>query len=288
MSPWICQVRPESFTVDQDGYATVSSITDYLIKVSGFGFTNTNVTDAQVAIVDENGDTIRQINTTANYHSHYRMSLNIQGIQFPRTDRNKLRVSWPGDNYHTEVGIIVGETEPSSPVLSFVEPPQWGKCDWVTVGYDKSFSRTDICTNGSFLTQLDLDIKPSNEGKNATSPYIGHAQCCTLAANINYEWEYSGWVRVGYDPSHNPTAPWCSQGKYLTSLQLEAGGTDDNSPIVGYAKCARLPGAQLPFWESPISPTTVGYDCSHNPEKCGSAWCQNGTFLVAYDLRQLG
>jgi hypothetical protein len=117
LSPWICHLRPEEFTVDQNGRA---SSDDFTIAVTGFGFTPDNVSKgAEIQVVDENGAIIETIVTTPNFVSAYRMDLNIQGLQFPTNPRNKLRVIWTNDNYYTEAAILLEPTPTPPPTPVF-------------------------------------------------------------------------------------------------------------------------------------------------------------------------
>jgi hypothetical protein len=110
LSPWVCHMRPESFYIDQDGHDTD---VPPLVTITGFGFTPENIASAQVTVVDETGQNIVQnLGTSPNFVSAYRMTVNVQNIQFTLQPRNKLRLTWTGDNYHTEAAILIAETPP--------------------------------------------------------------------------------------------------------------------------------------------------------------------------------
>ena len=93
-------------------------------------------------------------------------------------------------------------------------------------------------------------------------------------------WGSVSWQTIGYDKSHFNIADWCPAGTYLIRFDLD----DDarfgaaNSPIVGFARCAKQPrvGAGSPsVWR------TVGYNQSHSPQ---GEWCPSGTFISQLDL----
>lgn len=113
LSPWVCHMRPESFTIDQNGHDTDALP---MVTITGFGFTPQNIASAQVSVVNETGQNIVQdLGTSPNFVSAYRMTLNIQDIQFPLQPRNKLRLTWTGDSYYTEAAILVAQVTPVPP-----------------------------------------------------------------------------------------------------------------------------------------------------------------------------
>lgn len=111
LSPWVCHMRPESFYIDQAGHDTDNPP---LVTISGFGFAPENIASAQLSVVDETGRNIVQnLDTSPNFVSAYRITVNIQDIEFPLQPRNKLRLTWTADNYYSEAAILVAQNPPT-------------------------------------------------------------------------------------------------------------------------------------------------------------------------------
>lgn len=147
LAPWICHLRPEEFTVDSIGRPPAVPI-----KVTGFGFTPQNVSSAQIAVVDQNGNVILPIHMVPNHVSAYRMTINIQGIQFPLTPRNKLRVAWSGDSYYTEASIIVPEAPVPTPTPA---PRSIARSEYVDGGTQESGMHA--CPKGYAIAGVHID-----------------------------------------------------------------------------------------------------------------------------------
>lgn len=186
-----------------------------------------------------------------------------------------------------EMIICPGELPQAPPT----EPPpseffaSWGACNWVGVENAgiNSHQPNNWCAEGSFLVGLDLDRCNCSS---SDSPVAGQAQCCALNGDQYNTWRSCSWVgveRSGVN-SHQPTA-WCSEGTYLTSLDLDASSGDPmDSPVIGQAQCCSLP-APLVAWSSCqwVGVHNAGAN-SHQPE----TWCPDGSFLVGFDLDREG
>ncbi len=134
------------------------------------------------------------------------------------------------------------------------------------------------CPRGSFIVALDLD-GPRNYSAHDT-PVIGQAMCA--APSSASDWGSLEWVEVG-TRSHQPGAPWCQEGMFIVSLDLDGPRnlSEHDSPIVGKAQCASSAGRPMSWSEVRwVSVERAGIN-SHQP---GSSWCPSGQFLVAIDL----
>jgi len=173
---------------------------------------------------------------------------------------------------------------PTATPTTFV--PVWGQCSWVKVHPTiNSHQPATWCSNGSFLTGLDLDREGSYDALD--SPVVGQAQCCPLSAAQFSPWGQCSWVKVGNSgaDSHQAKA-LCPDGRYLTGLDLDRyGGADPlDSPVIGQGFCC-------PFGD-PNKYTTWG-SCSwvkvHPTINSHQAvtWCPNGSFLAGLDLDRI-
>ena len=157
-----------------------------------------------------------------------------------------------------------------------------GNCQWRPVeraGINSHQPGPPWCANGEFLAGMDLDSQRRYAPHD--SPVVGQV-CCRRAAN--------GWdgrpfwrpvQRAGIN-SHQPGRPWCPEGAYLVSVDLDGDRryAPHDSPVVGQAQCAypanRPRGGSRCSWEG----VSAAGKNSHQPEQ----WCPAGTYLVAYDL----
>jgi hypothetical protein len=135
------------------------------------------------------------------------------------------------------------------------------------------------CPNGSFLVGLDLDRQGAYDPLD--SPVVGQAEC----AGTPWRWGPCSWVgveRAGIN-SHQ-ALPWCPEGQYIVSLDLDRGpaGIDAlDSPVVGQARCCpRAPAASSHWAEcSWVGVQRAGIN-SHQPHM----WCPAGSLLAGMDL----
>jgi len=150
-------------------------------------------------------------------------------------------------------------------------------CYWADVdeSHDPS-ADTEWCSVGYGITAVDLDAIDNG----ANSPIIGAVRCCSLPnADEIEEWNCD-WKEIGYDWSHYAAEgryPMCSQGTYMTAIDLDSVGDDGNSPIIGWVKCCQPIG--IPVWSAAYW-MPIGYEKSHSK----SIWCKSGQFVVSLDL----
>jgi uncharacterized Zn-binding protein involved in type VI secretion len=172
---------------------------------------------------------------------------------------------------------------PTATPTTFV--PVWGQCSWVKVEQAgiNSHQKATWCSNGSFLTGLDLDRGAA--GIDAMdSPVIGQAQCCPLSVAQFSPWGQCSWVGVeqaGIN-SHQPVA-WCPNGQYLTGLDLDRiAGDPLDSPGVGQGFCCPFgdPNKYTTWGSCSWVKVEQGGINSHQPV----TWCPNGSFIVGLDL----
>ena len=154
-------------------------------------------------------------------------------------------------------------------------------CTWVPIerAGQNSHQPTQLCSNGSFLTALDLDGDRNISGHDA--PVIGQALCCDPAGDEDLNWE-SSWVgveQVGYN-SHGTDGDWCPQGHFITGIDLDTCSNCDamDSPVIGKIQCSKLKGYNS--WGSSYW-VEVGAQKSH---QTGSGWCTDGGFITQMDL----
>jgi hypothetical protein len=180
-------------------------------------------------------------------------------------------------------------TQPPPPPAATATPttfvPVWGQCSWVKVeqGGINSHQPKTWCSNGSFLTGLDLDRIATDA---MDSPGVGAGFCCPLSAAQYSPWGQCSWVKVeqaGIN-SHQPVA-WCPNGQYLTGLDLDRIATDAmDSPGVGQGFCCPLGDPKYTGWGSCswVKVEQAGIN-SHQPV----TWCPNGSFLAGLDLDRI-
>jgi hypothetical protein len=174
--------------------------------------------------------------------------------------------------------------QPSATPTTFV--PVWGQCSWVKVeqGGINSHQPVTWCSNGSFLTGMDLDrgaagIDPMD------SPVVGAAQCCPLSAAQFSPWGQCSWVKYGNQGAESHQAkPLCPNGQYLTGLDLDRyGGADPlDSPVVGQGFCCPFgdPNKYTTWASCSWVKVEQGGINSHQPV----TWCPNGSFMAGLDL----
>ena len=138
------------------------------------------------------------------------------------------------------------------------------------------------CSNGSFLTGLDLDREGSYDAMD--SPVVGQAQCCPLSAAQFSPWGQCSWVKYGNSGAESHQAkPLCPNGQYLTGLDLDRyGGADPlDSPVIGQGFCCPLGDPKYTGWGSCswVKVEQAGIN-SHQ----AVTWCPNGSFLTSLDL----
>ncbi|NJD60655.1 MAG: trypsin-like serine protease [Anaerolineae bacterium] len=165
---------------------------------------------------------------------------------------------------------------------------KWSSCSWVPIeqGGKNSHQPTELCTNGSFLTALDLDGDRGISGHDA--PVIGQARCCKVAGAENLKWNSSSWAgieKAGIS-SHSMGGTWCPQGHFITGIDLDACGNCDamDSPLIGQVQCSRLAGSDSNDWGSSYW-MEVGGQKSHQAD---SGWCLDGAFITQIDLDRDG
>jgi hypothetical protein len=229
-----------------------------------------------------------------------------------RTTTYELEVDAPGGPHVRTVVLHVeggGEpappqptsTSPPPPAATATQPPPapppaatatptafvpvWGQCSWVKVeqaGINSHQPKT-WCSNGSFLTGLDLDRIATDA---MDSPGVGAGFCCPLSVAQYSPWGQCSWVKVeqaGIN-SHQPVA-WCPNGQYLTGLDLDRIATDAmDSPGVGQGFCCPLGDPKYTGWGSCswVKVEQAGIN-SHQPV----TWCPNGSFLAGLDLDRI-
>ena len=177
-------------------------------------------------------------------------------------------------------------TTPPPTATTFV--PVWGQCSWEPVeqGGINSHQPVTWCSNGSFLTGLDLDQGAA--GIDAMdSPVVGQAQCCPLSVAQFSPWGQCSWKKYGNSGAESHQhKPLCPNGQYLTGLDLDQyGGADPlDSPVVGQGFCCPMGDPKYSGWGScsweKVHPTIN----SHQPV----TWCPNGSFLTSLDLDREG
>ena len=172
-------------------------------------------------------------------------------------------------------------TTPPPTATTFV--PVWGQCSWVKVeqGGINSHQPVTWCSNGSFLTGLDLDRQAIDP---LDSPVVGQAQCCPLSAAQFSPWGQCSWVKVeqGGINSHQALS-WCPNGQYLTGLDLDRQAIDPlDSPVIGQGFCCPFgdPNKYTTWASCSWVKVEQGGINSHQPV----TWCPNGSFLTGLDL----
>ncbi len=207
--------------------------------------------------------------------THYHMTLNLGRNGVPLSSKSQQLILKWNNKTISEISIA----QPSTSTFDW--PPVWDEpCSWERVGYQKSHhpDKGNWCPEGSFITQMDLD----NAGDDDASPIIGSVRCCKLSGQMNDQWGRCVWNEVGYNLSHRPQGPFCPDGTFITQLDLDSKGDDENSPIIGRAKCCQLPGGQITQWGS-YHWHEVGKTKSHHHDR-SEVWCGNGFFLTGLDI----
>jgi hypothetical protein len=103
------------------------------------------------------------------------------------------------------------------------------------------------CPNGSFLVGLDLDRPGAYDPLD--SPVVGQALCHFSP----WPWGPCSWVGVETAGINSHQAvPWCPEGQYIVSLDLDRQGASDplDSPVVGQARCCPRAPAASSHWVS--------------------------------------
>lgn len=163
---------------------------------------------------------------------------------------------------------------------SATQAQSWGFSSWVPVEREgiNSHQPVTYCTDGSFVTGMDLDQCGNCDPHD--SPVIGQAQCSYLSGAESNGWGDCRWVQVGAQKSHQQQI-FCPDGYYITGLDLdgprEYSGND--APIVGQAQCCKLGGYESwanTYWKE-IQRAGIN---SHQPNE----WCEDGDFLIGFDL----
>jgi hypothetical protein len=210
--------------------------------------------------------------------------------------QQNINLGWQIDltqyNYDFTVTVTaVDFTDPNTGNNSYKESfagtpapfvPRWGQCSWVGVESAGINSHQPVtwCSNGSFVTGLDLDRQAIDP---LDSPVVGQAHCCPLAVGQFSNWGACSWVGVetaGIN-SHQAVA-WCPDGSYITGLDLDRQAIDPlDSPVVGQVQCCPMVAAQYSKWNSCswVGVEKAGIN-SHQPV----TWCPNGSFLAGFDL----
>lgn len=113
----------------------------------------------------------------------------------------------------------------------------WDACEWVDVGASVSHSQVEWCSPGKYLVQLDLD--GGNGFSESYGPIVGQARCCGIAGQAA-DWSTADWEPVGLMLSFADSVEWCSDGAFLTGLDLDSINSIDpaQSPVIGAARCA--------------------------------------------------
>jgi len=101
-------------------------------------------------------------------------------------------------------------------------------------------------------------------------------------------WGPCSWVGVETAGINSHQAvPWCPEGQYIVSLDLDRQGAYDplDSPVVGQARCCpRAPAASSHWGEcSWVGVERAGID-SHQLH----TWCSGGSYLAGMDLDRQG
>lgn len=161
-----------------------------------------------------------------------------------------------------------------------VDRTSWGDCSWQPVGWLKSHGKNgDWCPDGTFLTQLDLDRAAGKS--DSDNPVVGRAQCCGMGGAAGRSWQECAWSPVGLAKTHSHEGvQWCDDGHYLVQLDLDDGGTPEQSPIVGEARCCTIEGESGDPWRECFW-TEVGPLASHQDL---GPWCPEGSYLAQLDF----
>jgi hypothetical protein len=124
------------------------------------------------------------------------------------------------------------------------------------------------CQGGGLLTALDLDRDASMS--TTDSPIVGSARCCDAGKTLSS----CSWSPVS--TSHEKGSAWCSQGSFLTAIDLDGGSSAYDYPIVGGARCCKA----SKLWGKCLW-VELGASRSHG---AWSSWCPAGTYATALDL----
>jgi hypothetical protein len=145
-----------------------------------------------------------------------------------------------------------------------------GICSWRGVGKSGINSHQKgqpWCNSGSLLTALDLDGDRRYSATDA--PVIGNARCC----NAGKQFTGCSWTPV--PRSHQKGSAWCPQGSFITSVDLDGGGSPSDYPVIGSAQCCKVSSR----WGECLW-VEVGAVRSH---QSWSNWCPPNTYLTAFD-----
>lgn len=160
-------------------------------------------------------------------------------------------------------------------IFGLSEQSENGLCSWNNVekaGISSHQRGASWCKSGSLFTALDLD---GDRRYAATdTPVIGSARCC----NTGRTFSSCSWLPVYR--SHQQGSAWCSQGSFITALDLDGGSAPYDYPIVGSAKCCKVSNS----WGKCLW-VEVGAIRSH---QSWSNWCPAGTYITALDLDSEG
>lgn len=109
-----------------------------------------------------------------------------------------------------------------------------------------------------------------------------HASHNWILGLQRFNWTSCEWQEVGGLRSHQPTAAWCSDGRFLTQFDLdpESRALGQDSPIIGRANCCTLTELESHRWQA-CSWHEVGASASHGD---GPPWCPEGSYLTQFDL----
>jgi len=161
----------------------------------------------------------------------------------------------------------------------------------ITVGVEtagiNSHQPGEWCPNGFFLVGLDLDRQGAYDPLD--SPVVGQAECNVYSrGSPMVAWGPCSWVGVETAGINSHQAvPWCPEGQYIVSLDLDRQGAYDplDSPVVGQARCCpRAPAASSHWGEcSWVGVERAGID-SHQLH----TWCSGGSYLAGMDLDRQG
>jgi V8-like Glu-specific endopeptidase len=96
-----------------------------------------------------------------------------------------------------------------------------------------------------------------------------------------FRWTDCNWFAVGAQRSHQPGSAWCPNGSFLTQFDLDGDRqfASHDAPVVGQARCCHLSQVNA-LWANCYW-GAVGAQRSIDP---GWSWCNEGDFLVAFDL----